>query len=108
MNDSHLPRPRCGQTTTSARAVKPVPGCAVLVLMVAATRTHLDLQKAPPAEVRLATPAATTSTAPRAGADYNLQIVWSLARYVEEHFGPDALGEVATAGGLQPSDFHRK
>jgi signal transduction histidine kinase len=76
--------------------------------MVAATRTHLDLQKAPPAEVRLATPAATTSTAPRAGADYNLQIVWSLARYVEEHFGPDALGEVATAGGLQPSDFHRK
>src|ERR1700733_7764962 len=45
---------------------------------------------------------------PREAADYNLRIIWALARYVEEQFGATALRDVAAAGGLQPSDFQDK
>ena len=38
-------------------------------------------------------------------ADYNLRILWPLARYFEERFGHDGLGELASAGGLEPSAF---
>jgi signal transduction histidine kinase len=64
--------------------------------MPAAGRLELAGRGAPP------------SSAPKAAADYNLQIVWGVARYVDERFGPDALGDVAAAGGLQPTDFEGK
>jgi signal transduction histidine kinase len=38
-------------------------------------------------------------------ADYNLRIVWTLARYVEDTFGEGALQEVARAGGIAPGNF---
>jgi signal transduction histidine kinase len=40
-----------------------------------------------------------------AGADYNLRIVWTLARFVEDRFGAEALRAFAAAGGLAPADF---
>ena len=43
--------------------------------------------------------------APSSTADYNLRILWTLARYLEEHYGEASLREVAEAGGLRPSDF---
>ncbi len=45
------------------------------------------------------------SKAPAVAADYNLRILWTLARYVEERFGQDGLCAVAAAGGLEPSSF---
>ena len=44
-----------------------------------------------------------SSQAPAAAADYNLRILWTLARYVEERFGQEGLREMASAGGLVPS-----
>ncbi|HEY6459357.1 MAG TPA: hypothetical protein VIY73_04375, partial [Polyangiaceae bacterium] len=38
-------------------------------------------------------------------ADYNLRIAWTLARYVEQHYGVEGLRDVAAAGGLEPGDF---
>jgi signal transduction histidine kinase len=46
---------------------------------------------------------------PRSDAhDYNLRILWSLARYVEERFGAEALQRVSAAGGVTPSAFEGK
>jgi signal transduction histidine kinase len=38
-------------------------------------------------------------------ADYNLRILWPIARYFEERFGDEGLQQLAAAGGLVPSDF---
>jgi signal transduction histidine kinase len=46
-----------------------------------------------------------SSRAPAAAADYNLRILWTLARYVEERFGQEGLRGMASAGGLEPSAF---
>jgi signal transduction histidine kinase len=40
--------------------------------------------------------------------DYNLRVLWTLARYVEETRGPESLARIAAAGGLAPSDFDAK
>jgi signal transduction histidine kinase len=48
-------------------------------------------------------PRASTATAPTP--DYNLRILWTLARYVEDTFGEAALREVAHAGGVAPGNF---
>jgi signal transduction histidine kinase len=61
-----------------------------------------------PALARDVTPSARPSRAPRESADYNLRIIWALARYVEDTYGSDALRGVAAAGGLESSDFHDK
>jgi len=45
------------------------------------------------------------SAAPGPTADYNLRILWTLARYVEDTFGEGALREVARAGGITPGEF---
>ncbi len=45
------------------------------------------------------------SRAPAPAADYNLRILWTLARYVEERFGQEGLRAMAAAGGLEPSAF---
>jgi signal transduction histidine kinase len=50
-------------------------------------------------------PSKTSSRPPREAADYNLKIVWTLARYVEQHYGAEGLRQVAEAGGKQGSDF---
>ena len=41
-------------------------------------------------------------------ADYNLRILWTLARYVEDTFGNDALQSMAAASGIAPGDFDGK
>src|ERR1700690_323763 len=41
-------------------------------------------------------------------ADYNLRILWTLARYVEDTFGKAALEDGALAGGLSSSHFDGK
>jgi signal transduction histidine kinase len=46
-----------------------------------------------------------SSQAPAAAADYNLRILWTLARYVEERFGQEGLRGMAGAGGLDASAF---
>ncbi len=46
-----------------------------------------------------------SSRAPAVAADYNLRILWTLARYVEERFGQEGLRGMAAAGGLEPSTF---
>jgi signal transduction histidine kinase len=45
------------------------------------------------------------SRAPAPSADYNLRILWTLARYVEDTFGEGALRDVAAAGGVAPGNF---
>jgi signal transduction histidine kinase len=67
-----------------------------------------------PGHVEVAAPASKRPSMKPAGeraagaeerADYNLRIVWTLARYVEERYGIEGLRDVASAGGLQPGDF---
>ena len=41
-------------------------------------------------------------------ADYNLRILWPLARYLEDKFGAGALQETATAAGVAPGNFDGK
>lgn len=50
-------------------------------------------------------PSARPSGTPRSGADYNLKVTWTLARYIEQNFGAEGLRQMADAGGMQPSDF---
>lgn len=38
-------------------------------------------------------------------ADYSLRILWSLARWVEDHKGADALARIAKDAGVAPDDF---
>src|ERR1700722_14982884 len=38
-------------------------------------------------------------------ADYNLRILWPIARYFEDRLGHQGLQALAAAGGLVPSDF---
>jgi signal transduction histidine kinase len=42
------------------------------------------------------------------GADYNLRILWPLARYLEDRQGASALTELANVAGLLPEDFDGK
>jgi len=51
------------------------------------------------------TPSPTISKPVAPAADYNLRILWTLARYVEARFGQDGLREVALAGALESSAF---
>jgi signal transduction histidine kinase len=45
------------------------------------------------------------SDPPAASADYSLRILWSLARWIEEKKGADALEKVAEAAGVRARDF---
>lgn len=54
---------------------------------------------------REATSSTRPSRPPPESADYNLKIVWTLARYVEQHYGAEGLRQVAEAGERQGSDF---
>jgi hypothetical protein len=48
------------------------------------------------------------SDRPSASADYNLRILWPLARWVEDHHGPHALASVAAAAGVTRAQFEAK
>jgi signal transduction histidine kinase len=50
-------------------------------------------------------PSRVSSKAPPPAADYNLRIMWPLARYIEERFGQDGLRGLAAAGGVEPTVF---
>lgn len=60
------------------------------------TRANLVRRSIPPA----------SATAPSAA--YNTRIIWSLARYLEDTWGPEALQSAAAAAGLSASDFTGK
>ena len=45
------------------------------------------------------------SQPPAASADYSLRILWSLARWVEDKKGTEALEKVAEAAGVRARDF---
>ena len=46
--------------------------------------------------------------APLPGADYNLRILWTLARWIEDHGGPGALERLTAGTGVSPDAFDRK
>jgi len=41
-------------------------------------------------------------------ADYNLRILWPLARWVEEHAGPGSLSGIVAGTGIEPGEFDGK
>jgi signal transduction histidine kinase len=53
------------------------------------------------------TPARASRPAPPS-ADYNLRILWPLARWIDEHAAPGALAEVVAGTGTTPADFDGK
>ncbi|HZU85312.1 MAG TPA: HAMP domain-containing sensor histidine kinase [Polyangiaceae bacterium] len=52
--------------------------------------------------------ARTNRSGAPASADYNLRILWPLARWLEEHRGDQALAQVLDGTGLSRSDFESK
>jgi signal transduction histidine kinase len=46
-----------------------------------------------------------SSRAPERSADYNLRILWTLARYFEDRHGADGLAALAAAGGITPAEL---
>jgi signal transduction histidine kinase len=53
-------------------------------------------------------PRRRVSTAPVPTADYNLRILWTLARWIEEQKGPGVLPEIVAGTGITAADFDRK
>jgi signal transduction histidine kinase len=58
--------------------------------------------------VRLKEASKRTSRPAPPSADYNLRIVWTIARWIEKHRGPDALREVVAGTGTPPADLDGK
>src|SRR5579872_7157250 len=53
-------------------------------------------------------PSLKPSRPPPPAADYNLRIVWTIARYIEDRFGQGGLRELADVAGLEPGAFDDK
>jgi signal transduction histidine kinase len=53
-------------------------------------------------------PTKRSSAAPAPSADYNLRILWPLARWIEERDGPDALNAIVAGTGTTVADFDGK